>query len=371
MIKKTICTIGFIAVLICTSLPLALPVIMCQELVDVNEVIDAQSTSKAQQLYGVAYYDDRVYYKTEFTKRKSASILALGSSRAMQIRDSFFETPSDFFNAGGAVNYLLDFMNFLNNIEGANPEILIISLDQNFFNFNYSDVVPVNIGYPAYSPIKTDVVINKLIDGYIAEKVKFKPLVTHSNYIGVQAKVNRSGFLNDGSYFYGATYAHPSKYFDDILKRIETGTLKFQYGEEVNPAALAALKDLLVYCKQNDIFVVGFTPPYAPSVNVAMGQNGGYGYMEALPLAAEKLFDTFEFEFYDYSDITMLECDDTYFVDGFHGGDVAYLRMFKDMVNQGSRLSKYCNVKDMEKLNENRWSNLLLENHFAQDEYFK
>lgn len=371
MVKKIFHVICFFVVLFCTSLPILLPTLLCGELIPIEEVIEKQHTAKEQLLYGAAYYDSNMYYKTVFAQKKSAPILALGTSRAMQIRGSFFKEPENFFNASGGVEQIATFINFLKNIEASKPNVLIISLDQNFFNYNWSDALPTHVGFPSVEQVKVDVLVNKLISDYTLRKVNIISTISNPEYIGVSAKIHRSGFLNDGSYFYGHVYKNPPITFTEIHSRIDQGTIRFQYGQEVSENSKIALTDLLQYCKENQIFVIGFTPPYEPSVNDGIDARGDdYLYMKELPTVAKGIFDSFGFEYYDYTNINSLGCDGSYFVDGFHGGDVAYLRMFKDMVRQGSILESLCDLEAMEKLDENRYSNLLLENPFIEDKYF-
>ena len=58
-----------------------------------------------------------------------------------------------------------------------------------------------------------------------------------------------------------------------------------------------------------------------------------------------KLVKGTDIENYDFHDMRDYYKDSCEFVDGFHGGDVAYQRILKKMYDQNSSLSKYLNIE--------------------------
>ncbi len=58
-----------------------------------------------------------------------------------------------------------------------------------------------------------------------------------------------------------------------------------------------------------------------------------------------KLVKETNIENYDFHDMRDYYKDSCEFVDGFHGGDVAYQRILKKMYDQNSSLSKYLNIE--------------------------
>lgn len=246
------------------------------------------------------------------------------------------------------------------------PEILIIGIDQFFFNENWSGELSYHSGYPLKKSAAIGLVANNIIKDLCLKKLHVKALISNSNSIGVYAKEKNTGFLNDGSYFYGAIYEEPTKRLDykfkDTLNRIEKGKARFEYAENINSETIDYIDELLKYCKVNGIYVIGFLPPYAPSINDTMEKRGNnYRYISQIPSEVEKVFSTYNFEFYNYTDVRKLECDDTFFIDGFHGGEIVYLRMFADMIKQKSELSNYCSLDTLRNLDMNRISTLQLQ----------
>ncbi len=169
------------------------------------------------------------------------------------------------------------------------------------------------------------------------------------------------GYLWDGSYYYGEIYREPKEpgenRFKDTFERIAGGFGRFEWGEHMDKKSCGYLEALLEYCKGKEIEVIGFVPPYAPSVYDDMVASGKYGYLDEIGTACGILFQKYGYEYFDYTDISVLDMDDSYFVDGFHGSDVAYARMTKDMVSRGEKLKEYVEEEKLDQLLGQRYNN--------------
>jgi hypothetical protein len=63
----------------------------------------------------------------------------------MQFRSKFYRPEENFFNAGGGVETIDNFIQFFSEIPlGMEPNILIVGLDQYFFNHNWSKTMAGN-----------------------------------------------------------------------------------------------------------------------------------------------------------------------------------------------------------------------------------
>jgi hypothetical protein len=292
----------------------------------------------------------------------------MGDSRALQVRDFFFNRDVDIYNAGYSVINTADMQYFLEVQDISNIDVVLFALNHFSFNTNWCDVsYPTDNSYtePAQSmnilsqmrySIRSSMKIGKTIE--VASLVD-------SNFVGLNAKFNRGGMLNDGSYYYGETYQEIDegesiqKRLLDTIKSIENGNGRFVYGNQVNPNAVFYLKEFLQYCKDNGIYVICYAPPYAPTVNISMKAKGdSYAYQYELLKILPDVFRQYGFEFFDYTDASYLDCTDDYYIDGFHGSDVVFLRMFIDMIKHGSRLSDYCTLEYLQKYEESRFSNI-------------
>src|ERR1043165_3488984 len=82
-------------------------------------------------LFGQAYQNPDKYYKLTSAIGHKPEVLALGTSRIMQIRDVFFRDKSRFYNAGGGADHIGLYKAFREHMpKEALPKVLIISCDQ-------------------------------------------------------------------------------------------------------------------------------------------------------------------------------------------------------------------------------------------------
>src|SRR4030095_8142584 len=179
---------------------------------------------------------------------------------------------------------------------------------------------------------------------YLAGKFNFRTLVRRpSTHIGLSAVARGAGFRNDGSYSYGVRGSDDEDTrFREAFERIEKGNQRFQYGGSVSKRALDELALLLEQCANKDIRVVAFLPPYANVVWRAMKSKGvEYKYMCEIAHKVTPLFDHYGFRFFDFSDVASVGASDAEAVDGLHGSESAYLRMFLQMADdRSSRTSR-------------------------------
>ena len=127
----------------------------------------------------------------------------------------------------------------------------------------------------------------------------------------------------------------------DTFDRIATGTRRFEWGDHIDKDTIVQLDSLLKYCFDRNIDVIGFSAPFAPDVYNVMMDSNKYNYLKEIAPACEELFNKYGFEFYDYLDVSGFQISADYFIDGFHGSEVIYGNIIKDMCDRGSRISIY------------------------------
>lgn len=208
---------------------------------------------------------------------------------------------------------------------------------------------------------------------YVNGKWDFDDLLLYANNEGFNGKVKDTGFLNDGSCYYGFLYRYPEKSTDyqfvDTLSRIEEGRARFEYGEHVDNDTLEQLESLLQYCQENDIYVIGYLAPFAPCVYKTMSESGNYGYLEEITPACQELFAKYDYAYFDYGDGAVLGATDAYFVDGFHGSEVVYGLMVEDMIKSDEMLASCIDNEKLAALLANAFSELVLENPDTRSVY--
>lgn len=85
------------------------------------------------ELISLAYSDPMHLVKQEVLKNRQPSIIALGTSRVLQIQKFIFDEPADFYNCGRSVRRVQDLKSFLSSYPGKKPTMIILGLDQDFF----------------------------------------------------------------------------------------------------------------------------------------------------------------------------------------------------------------------------------------------
>ena len=72
------------------------------------------------------------------------------------------------------------------------------------------------------------------------------------------------------------------------------------------------------------------------------------------------LFDEFKYEFYDFSSASSCASNDNEMLDGFHGGEVTYLRILIKMLETNSGLSGIMNKSQLEDDLQNKYNNFIV-----------
>lgn len=313
---------------------------------------------------GMGYHEQTAYYKLENANYYQADVLVLGTSRVMQFENDYFDTS--FYNCGGAVGWNYDqYLNFVKNLNYT-PKIIILGLDQWVFNDTWNRQC---IPYGSYEPIgmeqRSKISMEwKMIEDFINGKWDFQSINRYPMNFGFNGRAKDTGYQWDGSYYYGTIYRETDEKeedrFTDTFKRIEDGRSRFEWGEHADEKTCGHLETFLRYCKGRGIQVIGFAPPFAPSVYDRITASGKYGYLDEMNAKCGELFWKYGYEYFDYTNVSALGVDDSYFVDGFHGSSVVYACMTKDMVGQGRALKGYVREEKLEKLLGERYNNKML-----------
>lgn len=323
------------------------------ELANFDRLIE-QQRENPDILIGMGYNEQTPYYKLKNVNFYQPNVIALGTSRVMQIKEAYFS--ESFYNCGGAVSGNYDeYLNFLKNLNYT-PEVILFGLDSWVFNDNWNKQVKE---YPSFEKIEQIErgkvsIIKSMIRDYIDGKYKISDLQNYSRNQGMNGKILNNGFMEDGSYYYGDMYRNPEKQkdyrFKDTYQRIENGNSRFEYGDVIDEETSRKLDDLLFFCKEKEIFVICFVTPFAPSVYSKMMETGEYGYLGGVTDSCEPLFQKYGFEFYDFANVESLSITDEYFIDGFHGGEIAYAKMIDQIRKSDSVIEKYVHEEKLERI---------------------
>lgn len=320
------------------------------EIKPLPEIVQLQSGS-APVLYGRAYRDNYYSFKLVAAQTRQPEILALGSSRVMQFRSAFFNRhPSAFYNAGGAAQSIYEAAQYVNMLgEHTRLRVLIIALDEPWFNAR-------NSGDPTTQRLSQQVdeenmpaldqalsVSPTLVSDFIKGKISLERVLSRTEPVhgaaayGLNAIMNGNGFRDDGSYQYGGMILHPrttTQRLEETFQRLKADTGQQRSGSAVSKDSLRELDQILTWARDEHVFVIGFIPPFAPSLYNAMMEDGQHTY---IPLEAEKLrqrFADYGFAFFDYSTPVVVNGTDDLMLDGEHPSEYMCLLMYIDMLRE-------------------------------------
>ena len=304
---------------------------------------------KQDQLFGLAYsYYDKSYKFHMTDEVYRPQVLALGSSRMMQVKRSVVSPDYSFYNAGGAIQNVQELSLFIKKLHDS-PKFMLVNLDQWWFNRAYLEenqpFSPSVYDEPEFEFSKA----GRFVCDFYTDLVKGKINLVKafgSDHIGLNAICNENGFAADGSRYQGDMIIAPELQedynFKNVLDRIRDGNARFQYGDQPDSTQTAAVDDFLKLCVARNIKVVAFLPPFAPLVYRTMQETGKYGYMSQLYSMLLPVFEKHEgCSLYDFTDVTAMGAHNYDFDDGFHGSEIIYNAMIRQMVRQDSTLAPY------------------------------
>jgi hypothetical protein len=323
------------------------------EFVTMTGVIRKQSESVHDVLYGPAYSDPSPQFKVASLIERRPDVLALGTSRILQVRQQFFRPGARFYNAGLAVRYAGEFDRVLDAIPpGQEPRVILVSIDQYLLNPNFPEepllnykVQPASVSEAVHSAAEIFLGSwKRFYEDAGTGKLSLKRLLEPHHAIGIRAIMEESGYRNDGSGCSGTDeFISRSDRFSDVDNRIRLGIKRFEPGDQISQERLGQLRVFLEHAKQRGIHVIGFLPPFAPHAYDQMYHSPKYSYLGRLYPALQPAFAEFGFPFLDYSDARSVGggADDA--LDGFHCSEKTYLRMFLDMIQHDPTLRQYSN----------------------------
>lgn len=341
----------YILKLLLFSLPIIL--IICPSLLvlymagEIDGESDYVMPLQKNQLIGLAYTDIREAYKFKMTDSiLQPEIIALGSSRIMQVKSDFISNDYHFYNAGGAVNNIYQYQLFLKELSYT-PKLLIISIDQFLFNPNYQNQTAIfNPKCYEFPEHNLAYLLNSFIRDFYIGKIDFNKILQNKNRnIGLNAIINENGYKYDGTHQEKNLINNPlaeDYNFKDTFQRIAQGNRRFEYREHADTTMVGIIDLFLNECDKKGIAVVAIIPPFAPAVLQIMNDTGKYAYLYEIYDILIPCFNNHKHCYlYDYTDITAMNVYNYDFIDGFHGSEVIYCMLIRDILSQTPFLSKY------------------------------
>jgi hypothetical protein len=336
---------------------LLLPIVLLMhvgELLPFEQIAAFQSNDQPT-LYSSLYVPD-AGYKLIATQHQQPQILALGTSRVMQIRAEFFDkAPHLFYNAGSGAQTIEDVRLFISQL-APKPRLLIVSFDQNWFLPRDIGDTTLNSGvYPVLPP---PAMYQYFVQGWLNGELDVAQLWTRRDTRqniparGIRAILRGDGYRNDGSYYYATiinAHAPVEDRLAEVRRHIANEHIWFKSATTFDTAALAEVAELLAVCQQENIILFGFFPPYAPTIYAEMLASDKYAYIGKISQELAHLFTENGAHFFDFSAGNLPNTHDEHYIDGFHGSERVYLQLYIEMLAaQPDILGQYSNQAHLE-----------------------
>ena len=313
-------------------------------------------------LFGSGVSQDFVDYKLRLYAAVRPDVAAVGSSRVMQFRAACFRRP--FLNMGGVAGNLAALRSTLDAMLRVHrPQAVILGLDFWWFMPQWEarpfDEAPPTSGSYNYGFESLKKPWSWLLDGKISLTELAAPLLGpfgrgfRAGRYGVMAQQTDDGFGPDGSWYYTAEITGQKRPFDyqfsDTLSQVRHGIKAFYRAgknqDAPSPEHLDALAEIRCRLRARGIQTFIFIAPLSERVLTAMRE-----HQEAYPhlFALREALLARGIDALDFTDPRSFASGDCEFIDGFHGGEVAYARVLRAMADHWPALLSYVN---MERLN--------------------
>lgn len=348
------------------ALPLGLPVAAFElslwragETTPIGEIC-AVLAARPDALFGRQFFDQGLYrFKWASILQRNPAMIALGNSRVMQFRREMFGARSaDFFNAGGMIQHVRDFEQFV-EILPADTRIACVILGVEYSWFNDCAAIVAERTRVLAKSIRSDEGLDGFAHGHVFQQVLRNGLTSDLsrpswavlagawrggdaaavNAWGFMARNRHAGFRPDGSFEYGLSapgdWTFQDREHPTVIERIKTGTRGFEpmvaLSEDRVERFLACVRAL----KARGITVLCFAPPYPSAAIAALeaspDQRGGWRqYREELPARIRGAGAVYV----DASTPGALGMDDRCMRDGLHAMETFHARILVALAGQ-------------------------------------
>ncbi len=288
----------------------------------------------------------------------------------MQFRGDWFNAP--FVNMGGVSGNLAELRFALEEMLKIHaPKGIIIGLDFWWFMPQWEKEPLKPLAWKPGSYTYNLQAIKKpwqwLSEGKISFGDLLKPFYAsyesgfNPNRFGIMAQKYNEGFGPDGSWYNTAEITGKKPPFDykfnDTLEQIEAGIKAFFHADKnqdnPSPVHLRAFLDILCLLNDKNIKYWLFIPPLSQKAYNKMEQNRDF-WPHLFKLRAS--LDKAGITVLDFSSPASFNSNDCEFIDGFHGGEIAYARILSELAKSYPELEKFVNITRLTTLVQD-WKN--------------
>lgn len=294
----------------------------------IRSVVARQLAARNERLFASGLHQQAIPYKMALLQAIHPDVVAIGSSRAMQVRAGFFRTS--FVNFGGTANDVANLEAVADRLaRDHRPKLAIVFVDPWWFNdrFDERKALAGPADFPGYVSAS---MIARSVAGL--RRGNWFSGLSDTADLGIFSLIRGEGYSRDGSFHYRSTITGERKsldyQFSDTFKRIAGDRQRFERSARADMALVQRACTAFGSLRRTAGHVVVIAPPVAPAVWKRMGS--GYGYIDKA-FAGLRACNP-DIPFFSYIDPHKLPAaTDCEFIDGFHGGDTIYARLLHDV----------------------------------------
>jgi len=334
-----------------------------------------QQQSTNESIYGPRFFSNQFnIFKLAGIRYRHASILSIGSSRVMQIRDIMFHPlEKEFYNAGGLLRNPFDldaFATLIAREELPLPKVLIVGIDPWWLrtHYNSGNTTWLNDWDERFSFAGHIEVFRQILKKWglgeiiAAISASERPRFDYET-IGTSARIDGTGFRKDGSNLYPAKifweFMDNPIYVDRelplIINRIQKKRREFSLPAAIDEKRLHLIVKALALIQKKGVEVYAFMPPFSTEVFEAIENSQPLRqwwtyYKTEFP----KLLKKHHILVVPVSHPGEFHLQDTYMFDGWHPSEVYIGHLVKQMLKHAPDSSplKTVNLQNLSTLIE-------------------
>jgi hypothetical protein len=308
------------------------------ELMPAERVLELQKS--APVLYDPMYQPKSAYpaYKLLGTSKRHPEVLALGTSRILELRNEFVRESGPRFYNGYMYSAPIGAMRgFLEHLPpGQLPHVLILDIDPWWFR-DRAQIEP-EPGY--FEPSSRLQIIDFAWRNGLYLTTQRWALFASPNLIGGSARLNGSGLRADGSLFLERRFFDEvpnllQRQLQDVRDGADTRLLRGSTG--LSQDAIEEMQRLLSYCSSHHILLIGYLSSYHPALYDALKSDPRQAYIWRIAPVLARLFQEKGAVFFDLQDPAAIGCGAAEYLDVGHESDVCTAKAVIAMASRDSR----------------------------------
>lgn len=303
-------------------------------------------------------------YKYEGYQQRHPDIVAIGTSRAMQIRDYFFTQP--FYNLGGLAQGQMQAFALMDRLLLRQPpKTVIFAVDFWTFCTTKEEFPPFTRPNSTFhdglgTPDKALLIWRLFAEGTLSTedlvrifRGTLRPPRRVMPRTGVSTLFSDDGFGPDGSLYTLVAAGNPGPFpvadrrSDQDIDAIRCGGGRIPANCHLSEENLALIGMLGSELKRHGIRLIVIAPPVTSALFDAIRAiPAADAFMTSWRRRIEQAWP----EAYDFTDPKDIGASDCEFYDGIHGGEVAYARIFRTLAARDKNVASLLNLENLDRV---------------------